>query len=85
MGRPRKDQVEPGVESLPVQESKPENKVELKACPSCGGEAEVFKDRNGLYRCACKTCHFWDSVPHYDPLAAAASWNAAGGPNPVND
>lgn len=92
MGRPRKDQpesVNPAVDDREPEvpcaepESKPENKVELKACPVCGSDAEVFKDRNGLYRCACKSCHFWDSVPSLDSLTAAKKWNEAGGPNPI--
>lgn len=79
MGRPRKNPegvVDKDDAELPMT-------PELKACPACGGKAEVWKDRNKHYRCSCTACGFWDSVPHLEPFAAADSWNMAGGPNPV--
>jgi hypothetical protein len=56
---------------------------ELKACPACGGKAEVKKDIHDLWRGFCQTCGFWDCGAHEEPVKAAESWNAAGGPNPV--
>ncbi len=87
MGRPKKEQpaaIEPGesiVQMAPESEAEEMALPKLKRCPVCDGEAEVFKDRHSLYRCACKACGFWDSVPNYTARAAAKSWNAAGGPN----
>lgn len=90
MGRPRKnpDQVEdtspdesaeePGSEAPPVQA---EALPELKRCPACGGEAKIKLDIHGLFRCFCQKCGFWDCGAHETELAAANSWNAAGGPS----
>lgn len=91
MGRPRKNPegMEPGAPTVIDEDNAPEETKEeaplpeLKRCPSCGGEAHIFKDVHGLIRCACKVCGFWDCVPSYTELDAANSWNAAGGPNPA--
>ena len=93
MGRPRKNPEEntspEGTASDTGSEAPPiiveAELPKLKACPACGGKAEVKLDIHGLYRCYCQTCGFWDCGAHESPLSAAESWNAAGGPNPVDD
>lgn len=81
MGRPRKIVEGEAIATF----AEPAELPELKACPACGGKAEVKKDIHDLWRCFCQTCGFWDCGAHEEPVKAAESWNAAGGPNPVND
>ena len=84
MGRPRKNPDVNDVANAETPEEIAEDMAslpELKACPACGGKAEVKLDIHGLYRCYCQTCGFWDCGAHESPLPAAESWNAAGGPN----
>lgn len=78
MGRPRK---EPSEAQPPVEETVD---VNLKDCPKCGSPArEPYRDPHGNWRCNCghPKCGFWDSMVYTSAAAAAAGWNAAGGPN----
>lgn len=58
---------------------------EPKRCPRCKGEAGAFLDKNKLWRCACKTCGWWDSIVKYSERAAIESYNASGGPTEITD
>jgi hypothetical protein len=87
MGRPRKNVEGEGEAIEAAEATDPADDTialpELKDCPACNGRAEVKKDIHDLFRCFCQTCGFWDCGAHLTPLAAAESWNASGGPNPV--
>jgi hypothetical protein len=92
MGRPRKNMDDPNVTKTKAEAmaeieediaADEDELPELKLCPACGGQAAVKLDIHDLHRCYCQTCGFWDCGAHLTPLAAAESWNAAGGPNPV--
>jgi hypothetical protein len=54
-------------------------KAEPKDCPNCGAVAVVRKDNQGMVRCHCSACGYWDSVAHYTEAEAIESWNGAGG------
>lgn len=91
MGRPRKV-VAHEAQAVAVATLEPETVApaadplpEPKACPRCKGEAHAFKDKYSLWRCACKSCGWWDSIAKYTALEAILSYNASGGPAPRTD
>lgn len=68
-----------------VAEALAEPMPKPKRCPRCQGEAGSFLDKNKLWRCACKSCGWWDSIVKYTEREAIASYNASGGPAAVSD
>lgn len=85
MGRPRKDAGAAEAEQVEQVEERLES-YELKPCPKCDEPArQPYKDAHGNWRCNCShpKCGFWDSMVYMSPEAAAAGWNAAGGPNRI--
>ncbi len=84
-GRPKNV---PKSETAPVQAPAPEVPVAVvkpKRCPRCQGEARAFQDKNKLYRCACISCGWWDSIVRYTEREAIESYNASGGPAEVSN
>ncbi len=88
-GRPKNV---PKSETAPIQAPAPEVSMAVveplpkpKRCPRCQGEARAFQDKNKLYRCACISCGWWDSIVRYTEREAIDSYNASGGPAEVSN
>lgn len=47
--------------------------TELKPCPFCGGEAELYNDE-GLWKVQCEDCEA-STGQYYMPENAIAAWN----------
>lgn len=79
MGRPKGSTNNTEREDGQETEANTPERVEPKICPNCGSVAVVGKDNQGLYRCNCSACGYWDSVAHHTEAEAIESWNSSGG------
>lgn len=79
MGRPKGSVNNPEREETQGEAENTTERVEPKDCPNCGAVAVVGKDNQGMHRCNCSACGYWDSVAYRTEAEAVEGWNQAGG------